>query len=161
MTLLSSAPAWLTIILFLLLTAAAAEDVWRLQIEDWMSALVAIGAFLAVAIDGPVGGIWENLLLFAAVLGVGTLLFARGWMGGGDVKLLAACALWLDLSHGWKMLVAVAVAGGLETLIVMILRLMPWPSNLRRQLAVLRRGEAIPYGVAIAAGMALAGLGWR
>jgi prepilin peptidase CpaA len=161
MTLLSSAPAWLTIILFLLLAAAAAEDVWRLQIEDWMSALVALCAFLALAIDGPVGGIWENLLLFAVVLGIGTLLFARGWMGGGDVKLLAACALWFDLSQGWKMLVAVAVAGGLETLVVMILRSMPWPSNLRQQLAVLRRDEAIPYGVAIAAGMALAALSWR
>ena len=158
MMLLSSAPGWLAIILFLLLILAAMEDVWRLQIEDWMSAAVALCAFLAVAIDGPAGAIWENLLLFAAVLGIGTLLFARGWMGGGDVKLLAASALWFDLSQGWKMLVAVALAGGLETLIVMTLRSMPWPPALRRRLAVLRRDEAIPYGVAIAVGVTLVGL---
>ena len=63
-----------------------------------------------------------------------------------------------DLSQGWKMLVAVALAGGLETLIVMTLRSMPWPPALRRRLAVLRRDEAIPYGVAIAVGVTLVGL---
>lgn len=153
MTLLASAPGWLTAILFLLLLLAALEDLWRLQIEDWLSGGVALGALLGVAIDGPAVALWQNLLLFALVLGIGTLLFARGWMGGGDVKLLAACALWFDLGQGWKMLVAVAIAGGLESLLVMLLRLLPWPEPLRRRIAWLQRGEALPYGVAIAAGM--------
>ena len=153
MTLIASAPGWLTAILFLLLLLAALEDLWRLQIEDWLSGGVALGALLGVAIDGPAVALWQNLLLFALVLGIGTLLFARGWMGGGDVKLLAACALWFDLGQGWKMLVAVAIAGGLESLLVMLLRLLPWPEPLRRRIAWLQRGEALPYGVAIAAGM--------
>jgi prepilin peptidase CpaA len=79
-------------------------------------------------------------------------------MGGGDVKLLAACALWFNLDQGWKMLVAAAIAGGLETLIVMIVRALPWPSSIRKRLAVLQRGEGIPYGVAIGAGVVLVGL---
>ncbi len=153
MTLLASAPGWLAATLFLLLLLAALEDLWRLQIEDWLSGGVALGALLAVAIDGPAVGLWQNLLLFALVLGIGTLLFTRGWMGGGDVKLLAACALWFDLGQGWKMLVAVAIAGGLESLLVMLLRLLPWPEPLRRRILWLQRGEALPYGVAIAAGM--------
>ena len=110
MTLLASAPAWLAIVLALLLLAAALEDMWRLEIANILSGGVAIAAFVAVAIDGPIIGLWQNLLLFAAVLAVGTLLFARGVMGGGDIKLLAAGALWFDLSQGWKMLVAVALA---------------------------------------------------
>ena len=159
MTLLTSAPDWLAATLFLLLLFAALEDLWRLQINDWVCGAIAAGAFLAVAIGGPAGQLWENLLLFALVLGLGTLLFVRGWMGGGDVKLLAASALWFDLGQGWKMLVAVAIAGGLETLLIMILRRLPWLQSVRNKLGFLHSNEGIPYGVAIGAGVALIGLG--
>ena len=161
MTLLASAPGWLAAILFLLLLLAALEDLWRLQIEDWLSGGAALGAFLALAVNGSAAGLWQNLLLFAVVLGIGTLLFARGWMGGGDVKLLAACSLWFDLDQGWRMLVAVAIAGGLESLLIMMLRLLPWSQRVRRRVAWLKKGEALPYGVAIAAGMAWTGLATR
>ncbi len=158
MTLLASAPTWLAIVLALLLLAAALEDMWRLEITNILSGGVAIAAFVAVAIDGPIIGLWQNLLLFAAVLAVGTMLFARGVMGGGDIKLLAASALWFDLSQGWKMLVAVALAGGLVTIATMLLRLLPWPDKVRPHLALVRRRDWIPYAVAIAAGVAT--IGW-
>ena len=161
MNLLASAPGWLAAILLFLLLLAALEDLWRLQIEDWLSAGVALGAFLAVAVSEPSTGLWQNLLLFAVVLGVGTLLFVRGWMGGGDVKLLAACALWFDLASGGRMLVAVAIAGGLESLMIMLLRLIPWSEKIRRRISWLRKGGDLPYGVAIAAGMAWIGLAAR
>lgn len=161
MTLLATAPHWLAALLFLFLTLAALEDLWRLEINDWLCGGVAAAAFLAVAMNGPAGELWQNLLLFALVLGFGTLLFVRGWMGGGDIKLLAACALWFDLSQGWKMLVVVAIVGGLETLIVMLLRALPWPIRLRNRLAVLRRNDGIPYGVAIGLGVALIGISVR
>ena len=161
MTLLASAPGWLTAILFLLLLLASLEDLSRLQIEDWLSAGVALTALLALAVDGPATGLWQNLLLFTMVLGIGTLMFVRGWMGGGDVKLLAACALWLDLDQGWKMLVAVAIAGGLESLVIMLLRLFPWSEDARRRIAWLRKDAELPYGVAIAAGMIWIGLATR
>ena len=153
MTLLTSAPGWLAAIIVLLFLLAAIEDLWRLQISDWFSGAVAFGAFLALAIDNTMAGMWQNLLLFAVVLGLGTLLFARGWMGGGDVKLLAASALWFNLDQGWRMLVAVAIAGGLETLLIILLRAVRWPQSARARLTVLRRDEAIPYGLAIAAGV--------
>ncbi|HET9398562.1 MAG TPA: prepilin peptidase [Sphingomicrobium sp.] len=156
--LLASAPGWLAATLLLLLLLSALEDLWRLQIEDWLSAGVAVGAFLALAIGGSVAGMWQNLILFALVLGIGTLLFVQGWMGGGDVKLLAACSLWFDLGQGWKMLVAVAIAGGLESLIVILLRLLPWSEKLRSRVAWLKKDEELPYGVAIAAGMIWMGL---
>ncbi len=161
MTLLASAPGWLAALLLLFLALAALEDVWRLEINDWVCGGVAAAAFLALAMSGPAVDLWQNLLLFALVLGLGTLLFVRGWMGGGDVKLLAACSLWFDLDQGWKMLVAVAIAGGLETLIVMLLRVLPWPSSLRKLIAALRHGEGIPYGVAIGAGVVLIGFAPR
>lgn len=155
MNLVASAPSWLAILVALMFIAAAVEDLWRLEIEDWLSGGVAVAAFVAVAVDGPIVGLWQNLLLFAFVLGGGMLLFNRGAMGGGDVKLLAASALWFDLSHGWKMLVAVAIVGGLETLAIMAIRLAPWPDAAAKRIAALRRGEDIPYGVAIGVGVAL------
>lgn len=161
MTLLASAPGWLAAILLLLFLIAALEDLWRLQIEDWLSAGVAAGALLALGIGGVAVGIWQNLVLFSLVLGVGTLLFARAWMGGGDVKLLAASALWFDLGQGWKMLVAVAIAGGLESILIMSLRLLPWSVAARRRIPWLRKDEPLPYAVAIAAGMIWMGVDIR
>lgn len=158
MMLLTSAPGWLAAILFLLLLVAALQDIWQLEISNWICAAVAICAFLAMAIGGPIIDLWQNLALFGGVLGLGTLLFARGWMGGGDVKLLAASALWFDLDQGWKMLVAVALIGGLETLVVMLLRMLPWPPRIRHRFAAFRRDEGIPYGVAIAAGVTIVAL---
>ena len=155
MTLLASAPFWLAAFLLLFLLLAAVEDGWRMEISNWTSAAIAIGAFVAVALDGPVTGIWQNVLLFAGMLAVGTIAFDRGWMGGGDIKLLAACILWFDLSSGWKLLVAIAIAGGIETLIIMGLRRLRWPDRTRQQVLLLRRGEGIPYGIAIALGVAL------
>jgi prepilin peptidase CpaA len=155
MNLIASAPSWLAVIFLLLLLIAAIEDGWRMRIGNWVSAAILAGAIAAAALQGPSIELWQNLALFAAVLAVGTLMFARGWMGGGDIKLLAASALWFDLSSGWRVLVAIAIAGGLETLILFGVRRLPWPAIVPQQILLLRRREAIPYGIAIALGVAL------
>jgi prepilin peptidase CpaA len=159
MRLLVTAPDWLAGLLLLLLLIAAIQDGWRLRISDWISGLVALGAFAALVLDGPISGLWQNLLLFAAVLAVGTFMFGRGWMGGGDIKLLAASALWFNLADGWRLLVAIALAGGVEALIIILLRrLLPWSDAARSRALLLRRRGPIPYGIAIALGVAL--MGW-
>jgi prepilin peptidase CpaA len=158
MRLLATAPDWLAALLLLLLLMAAIQDGWRLRISDWISGLVVIGAFAALVLDGPVSGLWQNFLLFAAVLAVGTFMFGRGWMGGGDIKLLAASSLWFNLSDGWKLICAIAIAGGIETLVIMIVRRLPWSDAARRKALLLTRRGPIPYGIAIALGVAL--IGW-
>jgi len=158
MKLLVTAPEWLAGLLLLLLIMAAVQDGWRLRISDWISGLIAIGAFAALVLDGPVSGLWQNFVLFVAVLAVGTFMFGRGWMGGGDIKLLAASSLWFNLADGWKALVAIAIAGGIETLLIMIIRRMPWSEASRAKVLLLRRRGPIPYGIAIALGVAL--MGW-
>ena len=155
MNLLATAPDWLVAILLALLLFAAAEDGWRLRISNLTSGAIAIGAFVAVAVNGPIVGLWQNVALFAAVLLVGTFMFGRGWMGGGDVKLLAACALWFDLSSGWKALVAISLAGGIEAVAVILLRTLHWPDSLRQRVLLLKPREGIPYGIAIALGVAV------
>jgi prepilin peptidase CpaA len=156
MNLLSSAPAWLAGLLYILLVVAALQDGWNMRISNWVSGTIAVGAFVAVALDGPIVGLWQNLVLFAGVLVVGTFFFGRNWMGGGDVKLLAAGALWCNFAAGWKMLVAVALAGGVETVLILLARGFNWSDRTLERVEFLRRRGGIPYGIAIAAGLILA-----
>lgn len=155
MNLIPDAPHWLIYVLIGLLVVAAIEDGWRGRIANVTVALVGFGAVTAAVLGGLQLAMWQNLLLAGLVLAAGTFLFARGWMGGGDVKLLAACALWLDLASGWKMLVAVAIAGGIETLLILIMRKLPWAEQWGTKLTIFRRRGGIPYGIAIACGMML------
>ena len=82
-------------------------------------------------------------------------MFARGWMGGGDIKLLAASVLWFDLSSGWRLLVAIAIAGGIVALFVIFVRRLAWSDQIRQRVLLLKPREGIAYGIAIALGVAL------
>ncbi|HMI40446.1 MAG TPA: prepilin peptidase [Sphingomicrobium sp.] len=135
-----------------LLVLAAMEDLWRLRISNWICAAIIVAAFVAVMQAGPVAQLWQNVAVFAALLAVGTPLFAYGKMGGGDVKLFAATGLWFDLAGAGRMIVAVMIAGGLVAIFVIVLRTMKWSQEWRERIAVLRPKGGIPYGVAIAIG---------
>jgi prepilin peptidase CpaA len=78
------------------------------------------------------------LLLFAVFAG----LFAVGAMGGGDVKLIAALALWLPPAAVLKLIVIMSIAGGVLTLVMLA----------RHRLAKSEAQLEVPYGVAIAFG---------
>ena len=152
MNLAVSAAPWLAALFAVLLVLAAAEDLWRLRISNWISAAIIVAAFVAVILAGPVAQLWQNVAVFAALLGIGTLAFAYGKMGGGDVKLFAATGLWFDLAGAGRMIVAVMIAGGFVTIFVLMLRTIKWSPGLRERIAVLRPKGGIPYGVAIALG---------
>jgi prepilin peptidase CpaA len=98
-------------------------------------------------------------ILFLLLLG----MFARGWVGGGDVKLLVALAIGLPLAGVAKLLTFTALAGAVLALIHLMMRLLPTPgvapagsSLLRRVYTAERwrilRHAPLPYGVAIACG---------
>ena len=95
---------------------------------------------------------WQNLALLVAARVVGTPLFGRGILGGGDVKLMAATFAWFNLSAAPKLLLAVALSGGVLALLVIALRSLNWSDDLRQRAIVLQRRGGIPYGIAIAAG---------
>jgi prepilin peptidase CpaA len=70
------------------------------------------------------------------------IAFRFGAMGGGDVKMVAALALWLPLGAVLKLLVIMSLAGGVLTLVMLV----------RHRLAKSGKELEIPYGVAIAFG---------
>src|SRR5260370_36694978 len=77
-----------------LMAAAAFEDFRRFIIPNLLpAALCLLWPVYFVAAPSLSGALW-SLGCGAAVFIVGAFLFARGYLGGGDVKLLSAAALW-------------------------------------------------------------------
>ena len=62
------------------------------------------------------------LLTGFAVLAAGMALWAPGWLGGGDVKLLAAGALWFGWPDVVSFLVWSMLAGGVLALVLVLAR---------------------------------------
>lgn len=130
-----------TALLAALLITAIVTDVRSFTIPNWLTAGVALCALPWWWAQGwaPWPDIAIQVAMAALVLVLFAALFAMGAMGGGDVKLLAALALWLPPLPLIRMLVLMAVAGGVLTLGLVLLH------RIRR-----RRGRPeIPYGVAI------------
>lgn len=146
MNLIASAPLWLVILLGCAMAAAAIEDASRYRISNIISLVVIAGAICAAIIAGPSWSLWQNGAVFLGILVLGTLAFTAGWLGGGDVKLFAATALWLDLRSALWFGVFVLLAGG----VVAIAYLLSRP--LRRRHDGKIRGTRVPYGLAIAFG---------
>lgn len=124
------------------LLSAGIEDVRTREIANWKNAAIALLAPLwwwSIGIE-PWPGLAIQLGVATIVFGVFVGAFAIGMMGGGDVKLIGALALWLPPFATLSMLIVMSIAGGILTLIMLI------------EARVRRTGHAIevPYGVAIA-----------
>ena len=83
-----------------------------------------------------------QVAIAALVFGLFAIAFAIGAMGGGDVKLIGALALWLPFKAVLVLLFVMSLAGGVLTLAL----------YLRHKLARRTGQLEIPYGVAIAFG---------
>jgi len=104
-------------------------------------ALAAIPFWWSIALP-----LWPDAALQVGVavlvFGLFAIAFAFGAMGGGDVKLIGALALWLPFQAVILLLFVMSIAGGLLTLVMV----------LRHRLATKEGKVEIPYGVAIAFG---------
>lgn len=139
---------------------AALKDLTSMKIPNWISGLLILGFFPTALLLGlPPTAFAVHLGVAAAALLIGMGLFALNFLGGGDVKLMAAACLWLGLSGSGVFVLATAVIGGAFCLLLLLARsyLQPYaargPGWLTRLMEP--RGD-IPYGVAIAAGALVA-----
>lgn len=152
------APYWAYALLIGLLVLAAMQDAVMLKISNYLVGAVLLLGLVAAVLAGPQPALWENGLVFVLALVIGTFLFGRGVLGGGDVKLFAATILWFDLGGALRFLLMTAVAGGLLAVLIIFLRVLPWPVAIRSRVRVLQAKAGIPYGIAIAAGAVIATL---
>jgi len=124
------------------LAVAVVTDWRRREIPDWLNIAIALGAIPFWAVSGV--HLWPDVpiqvALAAGVFALFAGAFAIGQMGGGDVKLLGALALWLPWHALIQLLVIMSIAGGVLTLALVV------PHRIAKQTAALE----IPYGIAIA-----------
>jgi prepilin peptidase CpaA len=134
----------LVILLAAALVGAAIGD-WRTRtIPNWLTLGIALAAIPFWYLTGL--ELWPDVALRLGVAaGVFALFagaFALGMMGGGDVKLVAALALWLPPGAVLFLIIIMSLAGGALTFAM-------WAHHkLKRKGATLE----VPYGVAISFG---------
>lgn len=140
-----------------LVVVAALSDVTTMTIPNKLCAALA-AAFVPAAL--VVGLPWETAILHlgggVAMLAFGAGLFALGWLGGGDAKLLAATALWLGWPGSLTLLLWTAVGGGVVAIGFLAVRkaavFAPGLRGPAWMTRLLTPGGDVPYGLAIAAG---------
>lgn len=139
----------------LIMIFAAVLDVLTMRIANRVS-LALIAAFVGAAL---IAGIPLQVMLLHfgvgfAVLLATMVLFQFRLFGGGDAKLLAAASTWIGYQQLFPFLIWVTIFGGVLAVVMLAYRSVPasalplpaWALRLHK------RGEGIPYGVAIAAG---------
>jgi prepilin peptidase CpaA len=132
--------------LALMLAYAAVGDVRARTIPNWLVIAIAAAAPVMWALTGM--SIWPDMILQIGVaigfMVLFSIFFALNAMGGGDVKLIAALALWFPAIAFLQLLMVMSIIGGVITIGM-------WVREKAR-----KSGNTIevPYGVAIS----LAGL---
>ena len=125
-----------------LLLIAAASDLRDRIIPNRLNLFIALTAPLAWWSGGL--ALWPDLAwqigAALAVFAAFAVLFAFGGMGGGDVKLIGALALWIDVRLLLSLLLVMSIVGGIIAAAMLI----------RKRLSKAEQNPEVPYGVAIA-----------
>jgi prepilin peptidase CpaA len=146
--------------ILLLVYVATIDIATRLIRNEICLALALLG--IASQLANPMQ-VAQSLIVAAILLLLLLVIYTRGLIGGGDVKLLVALAIGLPLMGVIQLLTVTALAGGVLALVHLMMRLLPSPrlapagsSFVRRVFAIERwrhlRHAPLPYGVAIACG---------
>lgn len=142
---------------------AAGTDLWSRRIPN----LLVLAGLLAGLLFGIITGGFNGLVLalMGTSVGLGLLLipYLTGGMGAGDVKLLMALGAILGPTSVFWVFIYSCLAGGVMALMVMIVSgkwrvlmadcLLPLGIVVPFSSSLPPKSLAIPYGVAIAAGV--------
>ncbi|HVZ74109.1 MAG TPA: A24 family peptidase [Polyangia bacterium] len=144
-------------------------DVAKRRIPNALTSVVALGGITAQIVDR--GGLAALSGVAAAVVSIALLYkpWTAGGLGGGDVKLAAAVAIWVGLGGLFRYAVAVAAAGGLVAAMMYFLSRKAIRQEIKASLTLAALNQSlppvpapspgrltVPYGLAIAAGAAFA-----
>jgi prepilin peptidase CpaA len=135
-------------------------DVRTRRIPNELAAAVGALGLARISLAGDAGAALCTVVASAAVFTAAFVLFRRGLVGGGDVKLLTAASLLVGYDQLLGFLFVMGLCGGLVALAILAAdKLDAWRRSVAHPGASpqLRevRGTAgrpsVPYGVAIAA----------
>ncbi|MEL7303401.1 MAG: prepilin peptidase, partial [Pseudomonadota bacterium] len=142
------------------MTFAGFNDMVSLTIPNKLS-LFLIAAFLvaAAAVQMPLDRFGLHLAVGFTMLVIMMTLWAFGFLGGGDAKLIAVASLWIGFDDLPLFVAYVAIFGGLLCLVVLSYRqMMPprWAFQHEWALRLHEKTGGVPYGLAIgSAGLVL------
>jgi Flp pilus assembly protein protease CpaA len=117
----------------ILLLVAAYGDITTLIIPNLLVTAVALLGIIRLIVIGNIKFTLYTVGVSLFVLIAGTVIFAHGLIGGGDVKLITAVTLLIGYLDSIRFLPLLLICGAVEYVIV-----------------VTAAGAAIPFGVAIA-----------
>jgi prepilin peptidase CpaA len=101
-------------------TIASISDVRSRRIPNWLTGSLVLAALVLHAFNGlkPLG---VSLLVMAVITIAGTLAYARGGIGGGDIKLAIAGSGMVSYPLCVPFLIYTAIGGGLLALLFLLL----------------------------------------
>lgn len=134
---------------------AALNDANAMKIPNRIPLIVLFTFFLVLPFTwAGLPTLLEHFSVALTLFALGFAMFAFGWMGGGDSKLLAATAIWFTWSDVFMYALYTSIFGGVLTMILLVgrtyipVRILttPWAQMM------LKDEKKIPYGLALAAG---------
>ena len=152
-----------------LLAAAAVMDVKARRIPNRLVVVIAAAGLLYTLLQSPtLGAVGRSLLAGSIGFALWIPFYALRMIGAGDVKLFAAAGLWLVPLQVVQAAVVAAIIGGILSLIGMLtgygsgLTLLRLAHAVRQPETLMTEsgrvvGKTLPYGVAMAVGLAIAG----
>jgi prepilin peptidase CpaA len=143
----------LLVVLPVLCMYSCFSDMFAMRISNrvCLAILVLFGVFV-IASGMPMAVAGWHLLAGLVVLLVSFSLFATGWIGGGDAKLVAAIAVWTGFGQLIDYLAVSSLLGGALTLALLMARSYPLPAFAVRQAWISRlhdRETGVPYGMSL------------
>jgi prepilin peptidase CpaA len=148
--------------LLTLLAHACWTDLSARRIANRTCAAIVLAWPVQLALVSPPPSLTASVLVALAVFAPAVLLWRRGILGGGDVKLLCALSLWAGPAGIVPFLLLTGVAGGAVALVWLWLRqgggvalaalTQRYAGPAGPGMAAMLADPALPYGLAIAAG---------
>lgn len=119
---------------------AAIVDLKYRRIPNALTAALACAGIILQLQQGVAQAAMAAFAMFL-VFALGSVIFSAGWLGGGDIKLIAACCAVVGSSDSLLLVLEILMVGGLVSLTALLLH--------RRSA---RATVTVPYGLAIAGG---------
>jgi len=144
--------------------AAGFYDMRARRIPNFLTGALAAGALMVHAFNGP-SAVLLSVAVMAALTAGGALIYARGGIGGGDIKLAIAASGMLSYPLCVSFLLYSAIGGGLLAVLYLVFRPEARPTLARAVLmatggapSISAKRATLPYALAFTFGAAAVAL---
>lgn len=144
-----------TLVFALPLLMAAYTDFNEMKIPNTVTLAMLAGFFLTLPLTwAGLGWFGEHMAVGGIFFLAGFSMFALGWLGGGDAKLMAAIGLWMGWNDALPFVIYTTLFGAALGLFLLLTpKLLPISLRTSALGAKLYQGgKDMPYGLALAAG---------